>query len=183
MARQLIALAFALLVISVGVYGEDVNAPVAATPTTAELQAMIAAIQAQSAIARAEIVTVRMDAETSQLFDRLEDKMLAIEQKLTVIEDRFMQLKNDMSDKIDSSATNTTQVIDASVNEKIAELNTETKQYIRDMTNPIRINLPNFALWLMVTAAFMLVAGIRMQTAVKDAKREIVKNKEAGKNG
>ena len=175
MIKKFCVVVLAFMFICAGVYAADINATdgsmAAITPD--ELAAALAKLQAETAAARAEIITVRMDDETRQLFARLEDKIMLLEQKLIVIEDRFMLLKNDLSDKIESTAASSASLISSDNSKQIAELNKETKQYVRDMTNPIRINLPNFALWLMVTALFMLTAGLRIKKAVKDANREI----------
>jgi len=176
MIRQISAFTLAFLFICAGVYANDTNDTESFTTITSEeLAIALAELRLETQTARNEIVTVRMDSETQQLFARLEDKMVLFEQKLIIIEDRFMILKNDLADKIDTSAAKTTSDISIANNKQIADLTTAFKQFVRDMTNPIRINLPNFGLWLMVTSAFMLIAGLRRQKAVKDVKRETKK--------
>jgi len=173
MVKHLIMLALAIFLVSACVHAADANTAI----TQEEMQALLAEIRGSAADAKTEIVIARMDTEMRDLFNKLEGKMTSVEQKVTTFEERFVAMKNELSTKIESSATLTETNIETKMNTKISESHTETQQYVRDMTNPIRINLPNLALWLMVTALFMLTAGLRMKTAVKDAKKEIEENK------
>ena len=173
MVKHLVMLALAIFLVSASVQAADINS----TVTLAELQQTLDDLEAVTQTVRTDIVTVRLDMETQQLFTKLDAKMSAMEQRLNVFEERFISLKGDISDKIESSSQLTISGVNTATDTKINESHTETQRYVRDMTNPIRINLPNLALWLMVTALFMLTAGLRMKTAVKDAKKEIEENK------
>ena len=152
MTKQMIMLALALFMLCATVQAVDLNG----TANVEELQQRLAELEATAQQTKTQVVTVRMDAETQKLFNNLEDKMADIVQKIDVFEERFVSLKTDMGNKVDSSASNIKSELEGKFNKKIDESQKETQDYTRLMTNPLRINLPNFALWLMVTAVFML---------------------------
>jgi len=150
-------------------FAEDINSP---QPTPAELQQMIADLKGEVAQSRAQIVTVQIDQSTQQLLQVLEDKMVAVEQKLDKVEERFLTLRKELSDKIDNLEKVVVAQVETNTNVKIDEAKKEIEDNTRAMTNPIRINLPNLGLWMMVTAAFMLFAGLRHKTAKAAAEHE-----------
>ena len=160
-------------------FAEDTNA--SGEPSPEELQQMILDLRNEIQLVRSQAVTVRMDEDTRQLLAILEDKIINMEQRLDQIDQRLLTMKSALVDKIDSSQAGTVSLLEAAINKRVGEAVAELKEYTRMMTNPIRINLPNFGLWLMLTAAFMLFAGLRYKVAVVAAEREKRDNKNIEK--
>jgi hypothetical protein len=147
------------------------------------LQQLTAQLNKQLQEPHVQVVTAQFDAQSLQILQQLGDKMAILEQKQSLIEERFAALRTDLSNKSDESKIAVINELTTKINAVVGDSAESTKQYMKDMTNPIRINLPNFGLWLMVTAAFMLVAGMRFKTALRDAEREIKQTKtEAREN-
>ena len=169
-----ILMAFALVLICNCAFAYDSNASVTAGQMQEIIASMNTTLLAEMRMSIQELRSqpVPLDTTTLQTLDRLDGKLTALEQKFSLFEDRFVALKNELSDKIDISATLTSTTIESKTNARIDASTAAINKYTRDMTNPIRINLPNFALWLMVTSAFMLIAGLRMKGAIKSAKAE-----------
>lgn len=170
MGKKTGTIALFMLLFAGMTFAEDTNASEPAS--SEELQQMILNLRNEMQQMRSQVITVRMDEDTRQLLTILEDKIISMEQRLDQIDQRLLGLKNDLENKIDSSQENTVSLLEAAINKRVGEAVAELKEHTRLMTNPIRINLPNFGLWLMLTAAFMLFAGLRYKGMVVAAERE-----------
>lgn len=153
-------MAFVLL-FSVNAYSQDTNVTDA---TIEEMQAEInnlkqLLIEAQQI--QRQIVTVQVDEQTRQMLQEMKDKMASFELTINGFQERFTRLREEVNQLMIAKKRETVAEVNAYTDKKIEEQNEIVTDTIYAATNPVRINLPNFALWCMVTAAFMLFIGAR----------------------
>jgi len=161
MKRAMAALVAVILVLpfafAADTNSQDANDVVAAAEVLEQLrQAQNQLDQVQQAMSQPQIVTVQIDSQTQSLLKELQGEVSSLKQEVASYQEKFTRLRDEITAKMESEHDVLEGQINAHTDQKSAELFESIKEYMRYATNPVRINLPNFALWLMVTGAFML---------------------------
>ena len=155
MFKQAPLLVFALLLLAAAVNAQDFNAM-----TEAEIQALINqqvadAIAAQPP-AQPTIITAQIDEQTRQTIEKLDNQINELKTAIEQLNLRFAQMSEHLDVQL-ASATNEGKIHTTKELDKKLPIETEAlRVYIKEVTNPVRMNLPAIAVFGVLTAVFLL---------------------------
>jgi len=154
MIKQAPLLIFALLLLACPAFAQDFNAM-----TGEEIQAMINQQVADAIAAQPQqptVITTQLDEDTRQTIDRLNNQINDLKASIENLNLRFAQMSEHLDVQLASAVkegkTHTTKELERT-------LPMETKaveEYVKEVTNPVRMNLPSIATFGVLTAIFLL---------------------------
>jgi len=154
MFKQAPLLIFVLLLLACPALAQDFNAM-----TGEEIQAMINQQVADAIAAQPQqptVITTQLDEDTRQTIDRLNNQINDLKASIENLNLRFAQMSEHLDVQLASATkdgkTHTTREIER----VIAEERVIAQAYIKEVTNPVRMNLPSIATFGVLTAIFLL---------------------------
>lgn len=152
--NKAITAVFVLLLCSL-VSAVDLN-----TMSTSDVQAYIQALEAQKNLQQQpQIITVQMDAKMQTTIDKLEASMQSMERSNEQLNSRFAELATKQTSGMETLEGNIKKFVELEMDSQLAFYMEETKEYFRVMTNPIRMTLPQVAMFAILSAIFLLWTG------------------------
>ena len=155
MVKQAPLLIFALLLLTCSAFAQDFNAM-----TEEEIQALINqqvadAIAAQPP-AQPTVITTQLDEDTRQTIDRLNNQINELKSSIEQLNLRFAQMSEHLDVQLASAVKDGKAHTTKEIERVTAEEREISQAYIKDVTNPVRMNIPSIAVFGVLTAIFLL---------------------------
>lgn len=157
-------LAALLLLLCGFCYGQDINA------TDVDVQDLMRQLEesrgeldevkeALRTLSAPQVFTVQLDDELRNKLNLLQGRLETVDATLGQYQEKFTRLRDDLGAKIEDEGARVKKEVVSDVEDRMAVQTTAMKGHMDYTMNPVRMNLPNFGLWLMVTGLFMLIWG------------------------
>lgn len=163
--NRAIFLALAFIFLAGTAFGEDVNTevpPEDTEPTQEEIMRQLRESQLrieelQRRLDSPQVVTVQLDTEMRDVIREMQGQLSELSREISSFQEKFNRLRDEVITKFEAGQDSLYIQIMKDVSIQLTAQTKEQNDYVKYLTNPIRINLPNLGLWLMVTGLFMLV--------------------------
>lgn len=192
MRKTAIFLIFALIALAFlpGGYADDLNSTQGVSQETVDaLQEQVRLLQQKTVQLEAQDYQQSLQSEErilqeissiSASLDVLQDTIIEQQESVKRMEDRFSKLVTDIDLKIKESGNVVIEELDSRNKNSLNKGLSALSDYFREITNPVRLNLPIFGVLLMAAGAFMLWAS-RTYRLTKGSRHEENLNRDFSK--